>query len=354
MIGKTGRFIIILTILHVCFGAAYAQGTRDRISGNACNPSNGLNGVYRIDVDSSDRLYSVIEGATSNVPYGEQQQFFTDLAVRLTPPDLLAIECRGNRVSLGSSRAPRVEFVADGITRNVRATDGSVTRSRIGLERNSLTFSSNGGGNDSVSFTFTPLENGRRMRVTRRISAAELIEPVVIQTFYDKINDVVSWDIYGAEPLDKRFAKQTDEKTPATIKTRTRISSDGANNEAGTLRESLSRWIEATNARSIEKQMAFYMPELKAFYLARNASKTAVRQEKTRAFAAAKSIDVRAEEPEIIFQNGGRMAIMRFRKKYNIENGARSRRGEVIQELRWQQTSAGWKIFSERDIKVLR
>ena len=82
MIGKTGRFIIILTILLVGGAGVYAQGTRDRLSGNACNPSNGLNGVYRIDVDGSDKLYSVIEGATSSVPYGEQQQFFTDLAVR--------------------------------------------------------------------------------------------------------------------------------------------------------------------------------------------------------------------------------------------------------------------------------
>ncbi|HEX9960610.1 MAG TPA: hypothetical protein VGB00_06750, partial [Pyrinomonadaceae bacterium] len=93
---------------------------------------------------------------------------------------------------------------------------------------------------------------------------------------------------------------------------------------------------------------------LKAFYLARNASRNAVRVEKSRAFAAAKSIDIRAEEPEIIFQGGGQLAIMRFRKKYNIDNGSKSRSGEVIQELRWQQTARGWKIFSERDIRVLR
>jgi ketosteroid isomerase-like protein len=134
---------------------------------------------------------------------------------------------------------------------------------------------------------------------------------------------------------------------------RTRISA-GENDVADNLRESLSQWIRATNTRDIDKQMSFYMPELKAFYLARNATKNSVRLEKSRAFAAAKSIDIRAEEPEIIFQSGGRMAIMRFRKKYNIDNGAKSRRGEVIQELRWQQTVGGWKIFSERDIKVLR
>jgi hypothetical protein len=60
------------------------------------------------------------------------------------------------------------------------------------------------------------------------------------------------------------------------------------------------------------------MPELKSFYLARNASRNVVRGEKVR-LAAAKSIDIRAAEPEIIFQDGGRTAIMRFRKKYKVE-----------------------------------
>jgi hypothetical protein len=44
---------------------------------------------------------------------------------------------------------------------------------------------------------------------------------------------------------------------------------------------------------------------------------------------------------------------MRFRKKYRVEDKSRIRRGEVVQELRWQRTTGGWRIFSERDIKVI-
>lgn len=36
-----------------------------------------------------------------------------------------------------------------------------------------------------------------------------------------------------------------------------------------------------------------------------------------------------------------------------IEDGPQSRRGEVIQGLRWQQTSKSWKITSERDGRVI-
>jgi hypothetical protein len=109
MIRINHRVATIFAILFICHsGTLFAQRTRERTTGNTCNATSGLNGVYRIDTEESDKLYSVIEGATSKVPYSEQQQFFMDLAVRLTPPDLLAIECRGSRISLGSSRAPRV------------------------------------------------------------------------------------------------------------------------------------------------------------------------------------------------------------------------------------------------------
>ena len=360
MIRTNSRLITILTILIVGLcGTVFAQKNRDRITrSSGCSAASGLNGVYRIDLDGSDKLYSVIEGATSKVPFGDQQQFFIDLAVRLTPPDLLAIECRGNRISLGSSRSPRVEFVADGVSRNARTADGRIARSRIRFERESLSFSSSG-GSDDLNFTFTPLENGKRLQVTRRISAQELIEPVVIKTVYEKIGDTARWDIFDKNQTDtqvaERAAKQNEIKnmSGAAVNSTSRLPGT-ENSEVNTLRDALDRWIEATNRRDIETQMSFYMPELKAFYLSRNASLKSVRAEKNRAFATAKSIDVRAADPEIVFQDGGRTAVMRFRKKYNIVNASRNRSGEVVQELRWQKAGGNWKIFSERDIRVLR
>ncbi len=345
------RTIIILTILLVGLcGTISAQVRREGVTRGGCETTAALNGVYRIDTDGSDKLYSVIEGAASNVPYSEQQQFFMDLAVRLTPPDLLAIECRGSTISLGSSRSSRVDFVADGVTRSVRNAGGGVARTRIAFERNALTFKSSGA--DNLNFTFTPLENGRRLRVTRRIYSRELIEPVVIQTVYNRISDVARWDVFDDAQIARQTVKPNSEKTSPVNAARAR-SAGNENRQASAIRRALDEWIAATNRRNIEKQMSFYMPELKAFYLARNASRNSVRVEKTRTFAGANSIDIRAAEPEIIFQDGGQTAIMRFRKKYRVENGGKTRSGEVVQELRWQQTGGGWKIFSERDIRVI-
>jgi ketosteroid isomerase-like protein len=339
----------VLILLFLLFCGTLAGQTARRAN---CPANSPLNGVYQIDVDRSDELFSVIENASSNVPYSEQQIFFIDLAVRLTPPDLLAIECRGNRVSLGSSRAPRVEFTADGVSRTARNSEGHAVRSRIAFERDNLTFDSRG-GRDNLSFTFTPLDGGRSLRVTRRISARELNVPVIIQTVYNKVGETARWDIFDNSQIARQNrGSETAPSAPAPSIPRTRERRTGTS-DADVLRAALDSWIDSTNRRDISGQMAFYMPQLQAFYLVRNASLNAVRAEKTRVFARAKSIDIRAAEPEIVFQDGGRTAIMRFRKKYSVVNGARNQRGEVVQELRWQRTPGGWKIFSERDIRVI-
>jgi ketosteroid isomerase-like protein len=341
-----------IALIVCCTASIFAQTDREKTESAGCGASLPLDGVYRINVESSDKLYSVIESASSNIPFSEQQQFFIDLAVRLTPPDLLAIECRGKSVSLASSRSPRVEFPADGVTRRGRDEGGRIVSSRIRFNLKSLVFNSTD-GDDSLIFTFTPLEGGQRLRVSRSISTRELIEPVVIQTVYDKISGIARWDIFNETEAESQTAGQSGRKRPPISQTLSRADIN-ASNQASVLRRLLDQWIEATNRRDIEKQMSFYMPRLKAFYLARGASRGAVRAEKNRVFASASLIDITAAQPEIIFMNGGREAVMRFRKRYDIKNKNKSRRGEVIQELRWQQTGDGWKIFSERDIKVIR
>jgi hypothetical protein len=329
----------MLTLILSFFFFAFPQ------QASSTEPSQ-LTGVYRIDIAASDKLYPVVAGASSKVPFREQQRFFIDLAVRFTPPDLLAIERRGKQISLGSSRAPRMTFVADGITRNTRAADGHTVRVRFAVENDRLVFTSTGKTEDNFSMVFESLDDGKRLRVVRRIEAEGLDQPLVIRSIYNKVSDVAQWDLYGEAQIASRAASPPKPAQPAAPAVNYSSSAD-------VLRKALVEWIDATNKRDIEKQMTFYVPRLRAYYLTRNTSREFVRHEKQRVFASATVIDIRAEEPEIIFQDGGRAAIMRYRKKYRIENGRRSRRGEVIQELRWQRTGAEWRIFSERDIRVL-
>ena len=59
------------------------------------------------------------------------------------------------------------------------------------------------------------------------------------------------------------------------------------------------------------------------------------------------------ELPQILLDAGGRSARMYFRKTYVIE-GRVNRQGEVLQELRWVKGDDGWRIVSERDLRVIR
>lgn len=127
-----------------------------------------------------------------------------------------------------------------------------------------------------------------------------------------------------------------------------------APSDAGTeLRAALVDWVAATNSRDLNRQMAFYAPTLSVFYRKRNVANTSVRAEKTRLHSQSDSIEVRVGEPEIQIDANGLIATMRFNKTWNF-GGAQRESGEVIQELRWRKTGSGWRIFSERDVEVIR
>jgi ketosteroid isomerase-like protein len=128
--------------------------------------------------------------------------------------------------------------------------------------------------------------------------------------------------------------------------------SAGGNAQAE-LSTSLDRWVSATNARNVDQQMNYYAPKVNAYYQARNASPESVRAEKKRLFERADQVDIQTGKPEINVSPDGKTATMRFRKKYAIKEGQRSRNGEVLQELKWVKSGSGWRIVSERDIKVI-
>ncbi|HEX8136171.1 MAG TPA: nuclear transport factor 2 family protein [Pyrinomonadaceae bacterium] len=123
--------------------------------------------------------------------------------------------------------------------------------------------------------------------------------------------------------------------------------------ERAALRSAFEGWLAATNARDLERLMSFYGPQLKAFYRSRDVSQELVRADRARMFERAEAIEVSAREPEIELSPDEQTSTIRFFKEYVIKLEGRERRGRVIQQLEWQRSGEGWKIVSERDIKVL-
>lgn len=159
----------------------------------------------------------------------------------------------------------------------------------------------------------------------------------------------------GEDVTRQRTAPVTEADDPASgSDEEMRASLQEYENHRSSLRTALNEWIATTNARDINRQKEFYMPKVNAFYRARNVSRDEVLADKGRAFDNSDLIDVRAGRPEITLHSGGRTATMRFRKQYAVRSGQQNRQGEVLQELRWQRTEKGWKIVSERDVKVIQ
>ncbi|HYP01124.1 MAG TPA: YMGG-like glycine zipper-containing protein [Pyrinomonadaceae bacterium] len=156
-----------------------------------------LTGLYRLDFTRSDDPREAAERATTFLLPEEQQRVIESLTTRLTSPDQIAIERRGQNISIGSTRAPRVTFDADGRTRTEQAEDGHTVTTRAALYGDQLMISSTGNRDDEFSVNFDSIDNGTRLRVTRRIRDERLDQPVVVQSTYNKISGVARFNIYG-------------------------------------------------------------------------------------------------------------------------------------------------------------
>lgn len=153
----------------------------------------------------------------------------------------------------------------------------------------------------------------------------------------------------GTEPAGVESASG-DEAAAAEDVSASRGDAEG---DHAALRGALGEWVDATNARDIRRQMSLYDARLDSYYLSRNARAADVRAEKERVYGRAGRIAVEADAPHISLSPDGRTATMRFRKRYRIAGGGQDRRGQVVQELRWRKTDEGWRITSERDLRVL-
>jgi hypothetical protein len=119
------------------------------------------------------------------------------------------------------------------------------------------------------------------------------------------------------------------------------------------LRAAVALWLHATVTGDFAAQSAFYPETMDAFYLQRNVPKSAVLAEKRRVFDRAQTINIDMETPQILLDPSARSARMYFRKTYVIKGNV-ERDGEVLQELRWVKDKDGWKIVSERDLRIIR
>ena len=182
-------------------------------TGSTAYGANLLTGTYRLDPSQSDDPGQAADRATQSLASGDRTRLRDQLAARLESPDQLAIDLRGRNVTLASSRAPQITFSADGVERVETTNNGRTIRARATLTGNQLIVSSTGDRATEFNVTFNPIDNGRRLSVTRRVYVQGLSTPVVVQSTYDKTSDVARFDINNGPqtyPDNNPTASNTD------------------------------------------------------------------------------------------------------------------------------------------------
>ena len=99
-------------------------------------------------------------------------------------------------MTIASTRASQISFVADGRDRVETSSTGRTIRSRATISGDQLMVSTTGDRGNDFSVTFDSIDNGQRMSVSRRVYVQGLSAPVVVQSTYDKTSEVARFDIY--------------------------------------------------------------------------------------------------------------------------------------------------------------
>ena len=159
--------------------------------------ANRLTGTYRLNQSRSDNPATVADRVARNLPGGEQQRLRNSVMRRLEAPESLAIERRGRTITIASSRAAQITFEADGREQTEQSRNGRSMRTKATLTGERLVVSTEGDRSIDYQVIFEPIDNGRSLRVTRRITDEGLKQQVVANSVYDKTSDVAQLDIYS-------------------------------------------------------------------------------------------------------------------------------------------------------------
>jgi hypothetical protein len=185
-----------LSVLASAYDVAPSWGTSSSLQPGD-RGINRLTGTFKLDSSRSDNPWDKAQRATQNLRTDERQAVADQILARLESPEMLMIERRGTTITIASSLAPKSTFEADGRERQEQLPNGRSTEVTVTLRGEQLVVSSNGYKENDFNVTFDASENDRSLRVRRQIYSDRLIQPVVVDSVYNRTADVAQWSIYN-------------------------------------------------------------------------------------------------------------------------------------------------------------
>jgi hypothetical protein len=186
------RHIFAMTAALVLVAAIWtpARGQRSYPS-----PADRLAGTYEIDRARSDNADRLADQATRDLPPSQHDRAYQSLMARLSAPDTMSIDLRGQSVTIISSTGPRLTFDADGRDRTETGPNGRPMTTRANVRGQMLTVSMIGNRGSDYTVQFTPVPGG--LQVTRQVNADAVNGVVRAQSYYRRVSDQPRWDGYG-------------------------------------------------------------------------------------------------------------------------------------------------------------
>jgi YmgG-like glycine-zipper protein len=161
-----------------------------------------LNGTFRLNTSRGDDVRTAVDNATRNLSLAERQRVYDALLRRFDPPQQIAIDRRGTSVTIASTRAPQINFVADGREQVETTPQGRSVRVRANFTGDALTVTRSGERANDFTVTFDPSSDGRELLVTRTLYSDRVTQPVTVRTYYDRTSDVAQLNIYDTNRED--------------------------------------------------------------------------------------------------------------------------------------------------------
>lgn len=155
-----------------------------------------LTGTFRLDSSRSDDARRAVEDAMRQTGNEDRVRLSDNLYRRLEAPEQIALERRGNQITLATSRAERVTIIADGREETSENPNGRSSRVRANIIGDSLTVTSTGFRDNDITVVFEPLDNYRTLRVTRTVDNSRLRGPITVRSIYTRTSDVAQYNIY--------------------------------------------------------------------------------------------------------------------------------------------------------------
>jgi uncharacterized protein YcfJ len=154
------------------------------------NTSNRLDGTYQLNTAMSDDVNVVMDRVRYNSNMRDRQR--QNLQRRLSAPQTIAIETRGNTVTIASDFGQQLTLNADGRAITETNNRGRSTTTRVTMSGNSLTIQTTGDRNNDYTVVFTPI-GGNRLRVTRSIYLENQNQMVTATAVYDRTGNTANW-----------------------------------------------------------------------------------------------------------------------------------------------------------------